>query len=443
MGDKKHNKNGNRDIILITNLDIWMLTGDINKAGTGNQSLYNTLMGYANHGYNVHMLTTSMALEDISSIHPNIHVYRFNIKSYEFLMKIKRTLSYLLRLLKKKNSRNIPVAIRTKLAEQSLGMVIYSYVFAWAMSRNARKLMENLDVAFVYGHEIFGTLAAARLSRKMKLPLITRFQGTELSQFLEQPDILFSYTVNVRALRTPADLIIMANDGTQGDKVLDFVGVPRDRYRFYMNGVVKDDVYRPNVDIGRFRSKVFVPDGNIFLLYTGRFFYWKRIDRLLRVFAKTLAQYPKITLVLIGDGAEKKPCESLAEKLGVKKNTVFLGSMPHSEVMDYLNACDICVSFHDLTNLCNPLIEACVCGKCIVTTNIGGISDLLTHGKNSIVLDNSDENKLAGALLSVAADGSLRNRYAEAAFQRGIELKTWKERMDMEAAEVELVLAKK
>lgn len=42
-----------KDIILITNLDVWMLTGGVKKIGTGNQSLYNTLLGYANHGYSI------------------------------------------------------------------------------------------------------------------------------------------------------------------------------------------------------------------------------------------------------------------------------------------------------------------------------------------------------------------------------------------------------
>ena len=437
-----NSKSDNKDIILITNLDVWMLTGDVKNAGIGNQSLYNTLLGYANHGYNVHMLTTSMALKDIPPIHPNVHIYRFTIRSYEFLAKIKKALTSLPCFFKKKEREQTPAAISTGPVRESLGLVIHSYIFAWAMARNARKLLKNLNVAFVYGHEILGALAATQLCRRMKLPLITRFQGTELSRFLGAPDTLFSYTVNVRALRSPADLIIMANDGTLGDKVLDFVGVPKGKYRFYMNGVVKDEVYRPDVDVARIRKKAHVPDENLFLLYMGRLFYWKRIDRLLRVFARAVGEYPKMTLVLIGDGPEKDACEHLRDELGIADNTVFLGAMPHSGVMDYLNACDIYVAFHDLTNLCNPVIEACVCGKCIVTTDVGGTADLLTHNENALMLSTSDEEQLARALLSVITDESLRNKLAKAAFQRGAELKTWEERMNLEVEEVEAVLSK-
>lgn len=432
-------------MILITNLDVWMLTGDIKKAGTGNQSLYNTLLGYANNGYRVHMITSSMALKDIPSIHPNIEIHRYNIKSYALLLKTKQFLKFLLKPFFKKNIQKLSNKIQTKSVAQPKLFPFYSWLFSKEMYKNALNLVKrlNLNVAFAYGHEILGTHAAVKFAKKLNVPLITRFQGTELSQFLDEPDKLFSYTVNVKALKAPADLVVMANDGTLGDKVLDFVGVPKENYRFYMNGVVKDNVYKPEIDKQNVRENLRIPDNHLFLLYTGRFFYWKRIDRLFRVFEKTLKQYPEMTLALIGDGTELDACKNLADELAIKQNISFLGAMPHSEVMDYMNACDIYVAFHDLTNLCNPLIEACVCGKCIVTTNIGGTSDLLTHNKNALMLDTSDEEELSKALLSVTEDTAFREKLAKAAFERGIELKTWKERMEMEISEVEKVLADK
>jgi len=63
----------------------------------------------------------------------------------------------------------------------------------------------------------------------------------------------------------------------------------------------------------------------------------------------------------------------LRQALQLEDRVLLLGGLPHREVMDYLNACDVYVAFHDLTNLCNPVIEACVCGKCIVTTAVGAL----------------------------------------------------------------------
>lgn len=333
--------------------------------------------------------------------------------------------------------------VATTLKSPSMISRLHAWVFRRVMAYRAVRLTKKLGgVDFVYGYEVHGTLAAKDAAGKLGVPLITRFQGTELSQFLGEPEKLLSYKTKVEATSTDADLIIMANDGTRGDKVLDFLGVPQEKYRFYLNGVNKNDVYRPDVDVARIRKKAHVLAENLFLLHTGRFFYFKRIDRLLKVFARAFLQYPKATLVLIGDGPEKNACKDLANELGVADNVVFLDSLPHCEVMDYLNACDVYVAFYDLSNLSNSMIESCVCGKCIITTAVGGTTDLLTNGVNAIVIEKHDDiEAITRALVGVLRSPNERARLAEGARKRGSELKTWEERMLIETDEVAKVLA--
>ncbi|TET21272.1 MAG: glycosyltransferase, partial [Candidatus Cloacimonadota bacterium] len=116
----------------------------------------------------------------------------------------------------------------------------------------------------------------------------------------------------------------------------------------------------------------------------------------------------------------------------------------HSEVMDYLNACDIYVAFYDLSNLSNSMIESCVCGKCIVTSDVGGTTDLLTDSINAVVVKKYDGvEALSQALLRIVGDPAERARLGEGARRRGLELKTWEERMKMEVGEVEKMLALK
>jgi glycosyltransferase involved in cell wall biosynthesis len=263
-----------------------------------------------------------------------------------------------------------------------------------------------------------------------------------LGQLLDAPARLQAHTVLVEAYRTPADLIIMANDGTRGNEVLDLLGVPRERYRFYMNGVVKDDVYRPEVDVAAIRRRHGIGEDEAFILYTGRFFYWKRIDRHLEVLARVAKRFDRFKAVFIGDGPEMDGVRALCRERGLQDRALFLGAMTHDQVMNYLNACDVYISFHDLTNLCNPAIEACVCGKCIVTSAVGGTTDLLTDGVNAAVVEPHDDvAAITEALLRVLEDPKERARLAQGAKRRGRDLKTWEERMVMEVAEVEKMLA--
>jgi len=429
-----------RKMVLITNLDVWLLTTDIRKPGTGNQSLYNTLLGYARAGWEVHVLTTSRTCSGMPPVHERVFIHRRPIVGMEVYQALKRLLGKCLRAM---SWTQHVATINTGAVPPSKGFWHYAKMFRRIMGRRAVALARQVGgVDLVYGHEILGVLAGRVAADALGVPLVTRFQGTEISQFLNDPKRMFSYRMRVEALRTPAGLVVMANDGTQGDKVLDLVGVPKDRYRFWMNGVVKDDVYRPNVDAAAIRRKLGFADGEVFVLHTGRLFRWKRIDRHLQVIERAAREFPRFKAVFIGDGPERQAAEALARSLRLRGRVVFLGALPHDEVMDYLNACDVYVSFYDLSNLSNSLIESCVCRKCVVTTAVGATTDLLTDGVNGVVVPQHDDvEAIAQGLLRVLKDPQERARLAEGARRRGEELKTWEERMRMETDEVDRLLS--
>ena len=65
-------------------------------------------------------------------------------------------------------------------------------------------------------------MLAARLLRRrgFRLPLVTRFQGTVMHPALDDRLLYYRRYEEALALKTPADLVIMTDDGTQGDDVL-------------------------------------------------------------------------------------------------------------------------------------------------------------------------------------------------------------------------------
>ena len=65
-----------RKVLFVTQLEIWSMTMAKSKAGMGNQSMYNTLLGYAGHGYEAHLLTSANQLVDKAQLPENIIVHR-------------------------------------------------------------------------------------------------------------------------------------------------------------------------------------------------------------------------------------------------------------------------------------------------------------------------------------------------------------------------------
>jgi len=428
-----------RKMIMITNLDVWLLANDVKMPGAGNQTLYNTLLGYARAGWEVHLLTTSRTCERMAPVHDRVFIHRRPILAVEVVQGFKRLVRRALAAVSP--PRPLP-RMRVEAGPPSKGLRRYARLFRWVMMRRAAALARRIGgVDLVYGIEILGAPAGRAAADRLGVPLVTRFQGTELSRHLDDPKRLLADEIRVAATRTPADLIIMTNDGSQGDKVLELLGVPKEKVRFYMNGVVKDDVYRPRLDLASIRGRLGIAGHEVFILHSGRMFFWKRIDRHLEVLARVRRDFEDFKAVFIGEGPETEGAKALCARLGLADRVRFVGAMPHDEAMNYLNACDVYIAFQDLSNLSNSPLEACVCGKCIVTTAVGGTTDLLTDGVSGVVVPEYDDvEKIAAGLLRVLKDPATRARLAAGAKQRGEALRTWEERMHLEIEEVEQVL---
>lgn len=89
----------------------------------------------------------------------------------------------------------------------------------------------------LYAHEIFGVAAAAALRRRFGIPTVSRFCG--VWDKAACPDTFFNrfrlYPA-FQAYATPADLVLMTNDGTWGDQLLQRLKNPGPVV-FWRNGV--------------------------------------------------------------------------------------------------------------------------------------------------------------------------------------------------------------
>ena len=146
-------------------------------------------------------------------------------------------------------------------------------------------------------------------------------------------------------------------------------------------------------------------------------------------------------LVVVGDGPKREALEQLAEQLGVREYVRFEGAVPHAEVPKYMAAADIFLSFYDWSNVGNPLLEAMMAGKCIVTLNNGDTGDFVRNGENGILLDYEDLPNLPRVINKLLADEYLRlylganaRKFAKQHFW------SWKERLDAEIKEVKKLL---
>ncbi|MEM8857428.1 MAG: glycosyltransferase family 4 protein [Chloroflexota bacterium] len=153
------------------------------------------------------------------------------------------------------------------------------------------------------------------------------------------------------------------------------------------------------------------------VLYLGRIDEQKRIDLLLKSFQLTLPNVPNAKLRIVGDGTLLDEQIALASELGIQDSVEFLGRIDHSEVPDMLNQATVLVLSSDFEGLPIAALEAHQMGRPIVSTDVGGMGELVIHGETGLLVKKGDVVGFADALSSVLQNREMTESFGEAAKQ--------------------------
>ena len=128
------------------------------------------------------------------------------------------------------------------------------------------------------------------------------------------------------------------------------------------------------------------------------------------VVAQLVGDFPEVRLTMVGpdrkDGSLQATRE-MASKLGVSDRVRIIEGVPKSEVGDVLSDADIFLNTTNVDNTPVSLMEAMACGLCVVSTNVGGIPDLVDDGRDGILVPPADARAMADGVRRVLADPSL------------------------------------
>lgn len=111
-------------------------------------------------------------------------------------------------------------------------------------------------------------------------------------------------------------------------------------------------------------------------------------------------------LLLIGDGSLRKDCERMIEELKIDKHVLLLGM--RADVRKIIHDIDIVLLFSKWEGLPISVIEAMFAGKPVVASNVGGIKELIDHGKNGYLLDDFHMESGVAYISDLIHDAKLR-----------------------------------
>ena len=315
----------------------------------------------AERGHEIHFISYAQPIR-LTGPHPNIHYHEVEVSRYPLF-----------------DYPPYDLALATRMAEVS---ELYD--------------LDLLHVHYAIPHSVSALLARQMLAAKprgRKLPFVTTLHGTDITLVgLDR-----SYLPITRFSIEQSDGVTAISKYLQERTLREF-DIKNNIQVIY--NFVNCDVYVRGAATAQMRAE-YAPKGERILVHLSNFRPVKRVTDTIEVFDRVRKQIP-CKLLLIGDGPDRSRAEWLAVQKGIHNDVLFLGKQ--DQVQEKLALADILLLPSELESFGLAALEAMACEVVPIATRVGGIPELIEHGKSGYLAEVGDVDTMARYALELLND---------------------------------------
>ncbi|MFX1466707.1 MAG: glycosyltransferase family 4 protein, partial [Promethearchaeota archaeon] len=169
---------------------------------------------------------------------------------------------------------------------------------------------------------------------------------------------------------------------------------------------VNTDLFNPNKRKNSKRKEFDWKNSKI-ILSVGRLIKRKGYEYLLNAIPKVLRDFPESLFVIVGDGPERTHLTQLINKLEINDNVLFLGNVSNENLPEIYANSDLFIlpSLHEGLGI--VYLEAMASGLPIITTNSGGMRDLINSGQTGMLIEPKNSDRIAESINVLLSDEKL------------------------------------
>jgi L-malate glycosyltransferase len=269
--------------------------------------------------------------------------------------------------------------------------------------------LDLLHVHYAIPHSIAAMLAQQMLAPKRRLPFITTLHGTDITLVGADP----SYFAITKFSIEKSDGVTSISEDLRRHTVEVF-GVSNEIR--VINNFINCDLYHP--DELKAGAAPFAPHREKLLIHVSNFRPVKRVLDCIRILAEVRKHTPA-RLLMVGDGPDRGPAEQLVRQLNLTPHVSFLGKQNHVERL--IPLAHVLLMPSEMESFGLVALEAMACGVATVTTNVGGVPELITHGVNGFMEAVGDIAAQASRAVELLTDEALHRRITAAGRARAME----------------------
>jgi phosphatidylinositol N-acetylglucosaminyltransferase subunit A len=131
-----------------------------------------------------------------------------------------------------------------------------------------------------------------------------------------------------------------------------------------------------------------------------RLVYRKGVDLLVGIIPKVCHALPQVDFIVGGDGNRFLSLQEMVEREQLQDRVEFLGAVPHVHVASVLRRGHVFLNCSLTESFCIAILEAASCGLLVVSTNVGGVPEVLPPDMN-ILCDATVTDLVEGVIRAV------------------------------------------
>ncbi len=326
--------------------------------------------------------------------------------------------------LKKKGEKSFPHGFYK---ETRIPFDVYSYNSTGRTVGDVRRMIDAyikrlpLDFDIYHTQDCVGANALYELkrSRELKAPTVRtvhhvdEFRGKTLTEFQERSINLLDQIITVSKYWKKA---LMRDFKVDSHLVHNGIDLER---------------FSPNANTGKESAEPSI-------LYVGGLEARKGVEYLLLAMELVQKEIQDAKLTIIGRAGltsgesynEREMFENLAERIGIGKNVVFRDFVSEGRLKQYYQECDVFALPSRMEGWGLTLMEAMALEKPVVASKVGGIPELVNHGKCGYLVPYADVRGLAKSIVKILKDQRLAKNFGKAG-RKKVEQFTWKRSAEM------------
>lgn len=267
---------------------------------------------------------------------------------------------------------------------------------------------KNIDIVHTFHiqSDIFGGIAAKWAGIK---DVYAFFESKIIQESMSLIKVIFYRTMNVFIKNIFKKIIVVSNEIKK--ELIDMNFRNECDIEVIQVGIdVPGDYLERNCELTGFET------GSPRIGTIARFSKEKALDRIVSVIPNIIKEYPQGKFIFIGDGPDRKYLENLVKVMKVEAYVEFKGWV--ANIYNELENIDIFLLSSQREGCPNALLEAMLFKRAVVASDIDGVNEVIKSGVDGLLVDTSNNEAFATAILGLCSNPKIAVQYGEEASKK-------------------------